>query len=52
MANYDGKTLQFFSNHPNQPFEFVSVTDINYYKAIFSRSHAVRGSAYIRFVTL
>lgn len=52
MANYDEKTLQFFSNYPNQPFEFVLVTDINvkehpnYYKAIFKnirtgRHHSV-----------
>ena len=27
MANYDETTLQFFSNYPNQPFEFVLVTD-------------------------
>lgn len=37
----DDKILQFFDDHPNEPFEFVTVTDINLvehpnnYKAIF-----------------
>ena len=41
MSKNDSKILEFFSKYPNQPFEFVIVTDINiqehpnYYKAIF-----------------
>lgn len=41
MAENNSTILQFFSKFPNQPFEFVIVTDINikehpnYYKAIF-----------------
>ena len=41
MSEYNSTILQFFSKFPNQPFEFVIVTDINikehpnYYKAIF-----------------
>ena len=41
MAQNDSSILDFFSKFPNQPFEFVAVTDINikehpnYYKAIF-----------------
>lgn len=41
MLTNNSKILQFFSQYPNQPFEFVIVTDINiqqhpnYYKAIF-----------------
>lgn len=41
MSENNSTILQFFSKFPNQPFEFVIVTDINikehpnYYKAIF-----------------
>lgn len=41
MAQDNSTILEFFSKYPNQPFEFVIVTDINikdhpnYYKAIF-----------------
>ena len=41
MSSNNSEILQFFSDFPNQPFEFVVVTDINikehpnYYKAIF-----------------
>lgn len=41
MSENNSTILQFFSRFPNQPFEFVIVTDINikehpnYYKAIF-----------------
>lgn len=41
MAQNNSAILEFFSKYPNQPFEFVIVTDINikehpnYYKAIF-----------------
>lgn len=41
MSENNSTILQFFSKYPNQPFEFVIVTDINikehpnYYKAIF-----------------
>ncbi len=41
MSTNNQTILDFFSNFPNQPFEFVIVTDINikehpnYYKAIF-----------------
>ncbi|MDD2653348.1 MAG: hypothetical protein PHX44_09915 [Sulfurimonas sp.] len=41
MAQNNSTILDFFSKFPNQPFEFVTVTDINikehpnYYKAIF-----------------
>ena len=41
MSTNNSKILEFFTKFPNQPFEFVIVTDINikehpnYYKAIF-----------------
>ena len=41
MSTSNQKILEFFSKYPNQPFEFIIVTDINiknhpnYYKAIF-----------------
>lgn len=41
MSQNNSKILDFFSQYPNEPFEFVTVTDINlkehpnYYKAIF-----------------
>ncbi|MDD3854291.1 hypothetical protein [Sulfurimonas sp.] len=41
MSQNNSAILDFFSKFPNQPFEFVTVTDINikehpnYYKAIF-----------------
>ncbi len=41
MSQNNSKILDFFSKYPNEPFEFVTVTDINlkehpnYYKAIF-----------------
>ena len=41
MVQNNATILDFFSKFPNQPFEFVIVTDINikehpnYYKAIF-----------------
>ncbi len=42
MAKEKPEILEFFSRFPNEPFEFVTVTDINikehpnYYKAIAS----------------
>jgi len=41
LSQNNSKILDFFSKYPNEPFEFVTVTDINlkehpnYYKAIF-----------------
>jgi len=41
LSSNNSKNLEFFTKFPNQPFEFVTVTDINikehpnYYKAIF-----------------
>ncbi|OHD93545.1 MAG: hypothetical protein A2019_07900 [Sulfurimonas sp. GWF2_37_8] len=41
MSTNNSTILEFFTKFPNQPFEFVIVTDINikehpnYYKAIF-----------------
>ena len=41
MSESNSKILEFFTKYPNEPFEFVTVTDINlrehpnYHKAIF-----------------